>query len=485
MFIIPVAAKADHKSIPYACIALILINSVIFFIFQAGDNGIREQAYEYYFSSGLNKLELTAYNDYLPGGEKITDEEQLDDPQTINRLTKKMFDDDKFNKLLWENKIITPGNPDFNQWREKRDRFEEIKQQAVTYAFGYSPQQKNYLGLFSYMFLHGSVMHLVGNMVFLWLVGAMLEKAVGSGLFLALYLFTGICASALFGFVYPLSPGPLIGASGAIAGLMGSYGVIFGLRKIRVFYSLGFYFNYATIPAISLFPVWLGKEILQLYTNQGSNVAYMAHIGGLVSGILVGAMYKLTDKQRIEALFKQEEETDKFEKLLESGMRKLTDLDLVNARKDFDQVLAIEPGNKIALRQLFEIDKTSPRSELFHQSTQRLLRSLRNGNPEDYINFFEEYSRIADKPRATIEILEQITHLYLTTHNYAKAAQCISTILKRTPDNSKLPGFVLALAQGYHKTNKTTNAHKCYRLLTSRWATTREGLVGAEYLKRL
>jgi len=485
MLILPVVTKTDQKKIPYACLALILLNIIVFFFFQAGDNEIRKQAYDYYHSSGLINLELKAYKDYLRTDGNIVDEEMLEDPQELSQLTSRMFADEKFNKLLLENRIIRPRSPDFNQWREKRGRFEEIKQQAVIYAFGYSPQQRNYIGLFTCMFLHGGVMHLVGNMVFLWLVGAILEQAVGYRRFLVLYIFSGICASELFGLVYPLSPGPLIGASGAIAGLMGSYGVIFGLRKIRVFYSLGFYFNYATIPAISLFPVWLGKEFLQLYTNQGSNVAYMAHIGGLVSGILIGVGYKLVGEQLVDALFEQEEETDKLEKLLESGMGKLTELDLVNARKDFDQILAIEPGNKIALRQLFEIDKTSPQSDLFHQSTSRLLHSLKNENSEDYLNIFEEYRRITGKPRVTIEILEQITHLYLTAHDYPKASPCISAILKRTPDNSKLPGFILALAQGYRKTNKTTEADKCYRLLAARWATTREGLAAAEYLKRL
>jgi len=485
MLILPVITKTDQKKIPYACLALILLNSIIFFFFQAGDSEILEQAYGYYHNSGLNDVELEAYTDYLRTGGELVDEDILEDPQGRTLLTGRMFTDDTFNNLLLHNRIIHPGNPAFNQWREKRDHFEKIRQHSVLYSFGYSPQRKNYTGLLTCMFLHGGVMHLVGNMVFLWLVGAILEQAVGCVRFLVLYIFTGICASALFGLIYPLSPGPLVGASGAIAGLMGSYGVIFGYRKIRVFYSLGFYFNYATIPAISLFPLWLGKEFLQLYTNQGSNVAYMAHIGGLISGILVGMGYKIADRQKIDALFEHKEEADNLEKLLESGMKKLTDLDLVNARKDFNQVLALEPDNKIAIRQLFEIDKTLPQSNHFHKSANRFLHSLKKSSAKDYLEIFEEYRRLVEKPRITNEILAQVAHCYLCRQNYQKATPYISAMLKRTPDNSKLPGFILTLAHGYHKTNKTPEADKCYRLLVARYGGTREAVEAVEYLKRL
>ncbi len=482
MLIVPVFNKADKKT-PLVCLALILINAFIYFFIQSGDPEIHQEAYGYYETSGLLSLELKAYQDYLNKNDNGTLVKVSKKENERKKLRSKMFADEKFQWLLSEHLIITDTHADFKKWREKRNQFEKIKNRAVIYRYGYSPQKNNSFGLFTCTFLHGGIMHLVGNMVFLWLVGAILEKAIGAGLFAALYVVTGICASALFGLVYPLSPGPLVGASGAIAGLMGAYGIIFNLRKIRIFYSLGFYFNYASIPAIALFPIWLINEIFQLVANKGSNVAYMAHIGGLLSGIIIGTIYRYTSKARIEALFSKEEKQNEQEILLDSGMKKLIELDLPGARQDFEQVLKIDPKNRSVIKQLFVIGKTNPETEEFHKSAHRLLTTIKNEDVGEYIAVFEEYRSVAQKTRLTLEILEQLSHCYLTVKNLSKAASCISALLKRSPKNSKLPGFLMTLAQGHNENNKEEEATKCYKVLAARYATTSEGMEAAEYLK--
>ncbi len=484
MLIVPVFSKAVKRT-PYICITLVLINIFIYFFLQAGDSHIQQEAYRYYESSGLLNIELKTYLNYLQKEqESILLENALTDERNRATLTSRMFSDNKFNKLLLNNQIITNGHPGFLEWRNKRDEFEKIEQQTVIARFGYSPLKKNTIGLFTCIFLHGSIMHLVGNMVFLWLVGAILEKAVGSIRFIILYGISGICASALFAFAYPLSPGPLIGASGAIAGLMGAYGIIFGMRKIRIFYSLGFYFNYANIPALALFPLWLSNEVFQLYTNSGSHVAYMAHIGGLLSGMLFGTGYRLTDRHKIESLFVQEEEKNQIDQLLDNGMQKLLALDFQAARKDFDRVLTIAPNNPTALRQLFTIDKSAPFTDEFHHSAHRLLNSMSHEKHQEYLSIFEEYNSTAGKPRVSTTMLERLSHCYMACDNFTKASSCIAAILKRSPENAKIPGFLLKLAKGLWRTGKKEEAKKCCRILVGKFGMSRESLEAKDYLKR-
>ncbi|MFH0780595.1 MAG: rhomboid family intramembrane serine protease [Pseudomonadota bacterium] len=474
MLVLPVSTKNDNHQAPYGCIGLVLANIFIFFFLQSGDGAIRKQAYEYRESSGLLAIEVAAYRDYLLKKGEFVPDKITEDKKIRYQLAMRMANDETYNTLLEKNRIIDPEQANFNDWREKRDRFEEIKNRSITDQYGYSPQRNNRVGLFTHMFLHGGIMHLVGNMVFLWLVGAFLETAIGAISFLALYLVTGICAGSLFGMIYPLSPGPLVGASGAISGLMGAYGVVFGMRKIRVFYSLGFYFDYANVPALSLFPVWLGNEFLQLYTTQNSHVAYMAHIGGLVSGIACGAGCRFFKKDRIESLFHQEEQKSLAESLYAGGMEKLAALDMKNARIDFNQLQSLEPDNLRAIRQLFRIDKCAPHSEEFHQSAHRLLHELRSRDADEYLAVFEEYRKASGKPRVTVEILEQLSHLYLGAKNINQAASCISILLKRVPENSKIPGFLFSLARGYQHINKE-EARKCLRILAARYPNTFEG----------
>lgn len=484
MLIIPVSTKSGRKQPPYACIALILINAFILFFLQSGDDGIQRQAYDYYERSGLLAIEVEAYKKYLSEKGTAVPELPQDRENERDQLAAKMLADDEFTHRLEANGIIRPEQPEYKDWREKRQTFNGIMEQSVTYRYGYSPRRNNLEGLFTCMYLHGDMMHLVGNMVFLWLIGAMLEAAIGILPFLALYTLTGICASLLFGLVYPLSPGPLVGASGAIAGLMGAYGVIFGLRKIRVFYSLGFYFDYANVPALILFPFWLANEFFQLYTNIGSNVAYVAHIGGLLSGIVTGTGLRFWKKDRIESLFAGEQRKSELEALLDSGMARLAALDLAKARADFLKILSLEPEHSGAIRQLFHIDKGSPGSEEFHKSAHRLLQHLRRTAPDEYLAVFAEYKQTAGKPRLTVEILEQLSYLYLTGNDFNQATACIAAMLKQTPENSKLPGFLYSLAKGYHRNNRGEEARKCLRILATKYGFTPEGAEAERFLNQ-
>lgn len=484
MFIIPVFNKSDAKT-PYVCLALIVVNVFIYFFVQGGDNQIQQEAYEYYDSSGLMVIECTAYRDYLVAAGEEVSPEVLKKKKRLYPFATKMFRDRDFQEELIANRIITAEQQQYKEWREKRDTFEQMTHKSITYRYGYSPQRKNMSALFSYMFLHGSVMHLVGNMVFLWLVGAVLEKAVGVGRFLVLYIITGICAGALFGICYPQSPGPLVGASGAIAGLMGAYGIIFGLRKIRIFYSLGFYFNYASVPAIVLFPIWLANEFFQLYTQTTSNVAYVAHIGGLLSGILIGGGYKITSRDAIDALFQKEEKKNKLELLLQNGMNKMVELDLPGARNDFCNVLKLSPQHRTAIRQLYAIDKTKPESEEFHKSTHRLLQSIQYEDCGEYLNIFGEYKSLVKKVTVPNEVLEQLTHCYLAGKKNREAEVYLATLMKRAPENTKIPGFLMALASTYSRSSHAERAEKCYRILVSRYPTSAEGMKAGELLGSL
>ncbi|MBE0582724.1 MAG: rhomboid family intramembrane serine protease [Desulfofustis sp.] len=485
MLIIPVFTTSDQKKLPLVCLSLIVINCLIFFLLQAKDTKIENEAYSYYEKSGLLVIEATAYQAYLADRADPAADLDLQRQDERYRLVRLMFSDHHFLELLESNKIISPTDPPYAEWRPKRDTFTATLAQSSTHKYGYSPRDRNTTGLLTGTFLHGGLMHLVGNMVFLYLVGAILEVAIGPAAFLALYLVTGVCASALFGIIYPTNPGPLIGASGAISGLMGAYGVIFGLRRIRVFYSVGFYFNYARVPALTLFPIWLLNEFFQLYTNENSNVAYIAHIGGLFSGIIIGSGYKALLRARIDSLFVRAEQKQTAESYLESGQKKLGELDFKNARMDFLQVLNVEPGNLQAIRKLYVIDKSSPESEEFHESTKRLLDKLKTTAPEGYLETYEDYAATSKHPRLTLDMLEQLSFLYLSRKHYLKAAPVISALLKKNPASSNLPGYLLKLADGLMEHHKVKPAHSCYQVLAKRFPATSEGRAAQGKLSRL
>ncbi|MCU7891591.1 MAG: rhomboid family intramembrane serine protease [Candidatus Thiodiazotropha sp. (ex Ustalcina ferruginea)] len=204
--------------------------------------------------------------------------------------------DVEFLQRLRQGSVIDPQDDNYSAWVETRAQFDSLYE-AITYVqYGLRTAHPTWLTLFSHMFLHAGFLHLIGNMIFLLALGILVEAVMGRGGFLLLYLLTGV-GSAAFDFLFnanSLSLIPGIGASGTISGLMGMYAVIYGLRKIHFFYSIGIYFDYVALPAIVLLPLWIGNELFQLLIYTESHINYLAHLGGLISGAGVAAILKTT-----------------------------------------------------------------------------------------------------------------------------------------------------------------------------------------------
>jgi len=141
--------------------------------------------------------------------------------------------------------------------------------------------------LFTTQFLHGDTMHLLGNMFFLVICGFAVEAAIGHWRFLAFYLISGVFASLAHALLDLSSTQPLVGASGAISGVMAMYLAVFKFRKIEFFYWLFIFVGYIRAPALIILPIYIGKELVSFYTDTDSNVAVMAHAGGFVMGALL------------------------------------------------------------------------------------------------------------------------------------------------------------------------------------------------------
>ncbi len=149
--------------------------------------------------------------------------------------------------------------------------------------------------LISSMFLHASLGHLIGNMLFLNIFGDNLEDYLGRGKFILFYLLTGIAGSVLQIALNPQSPIPLLGASGAIAGLMGGYLVLFPYHRIDLLVFWGFYAQEISVPAFTMLFYWFLAQLLGGVGSlgvKGGGIAYGAHLGGFLSGVILIQLYR-------------------------------------------------------------------------------------------------------------------------------------------------------------------------------------------------
>lgn len=152
--------------------------------------------------------------------------------------------------------------------------------------------------LFSSMFLHAGIMHIGGNMLFLFIFGDNIELKFGRGKFLLLYLFWGLVADFAHIMSDPSSQIPALGASGAISGVLGAYLILFPRAKIVTFIMMGFFARMTRISAMWYLPFWfIFQNILPaLVGSSGSGVAFLAHIGGFLIGLISGYIYKITHR---------------------------------------------------------------------------------------------------------------------------------------------------------------------------------------------
>ena len=167
----------------------------------------------------------------------------------------------------------------------------------VTHNFGPAVA----LSFLTSMFLHGGYMHIAGNMLYLWIFGNNVEDSMGRGRFLVFYLLTGSIASVAQVLASPNSPLPTIGASGAIAGVLGAYIVLFPRARVHALIFLGYFVRATQLPAIIVLGFWF---VLQLFNGllafgmtQMGGVAWFAHVGGFVAGLLLVRLFTLGRRQ--------------------------------------------------------------------------------------------------------------------------------------------------------------------------------------------
>jgi membrane associated rhomboid family serine protease len=210
-------------------------------------------------------------------------------------------------------------------------------------TWGLIPSRFRVLGLFTSMFMHAGWLHVLGNMFILYLAAPAVEDAWGRPLFLAFYLASGVVASLTFVLTHASSAVPLVGASGAIAGVMGAFLVRFTRTKIRFFYWFAFVFRGTfDAPAWLMLPLWLLEQAwMGSISSEGAGVAYLAHVGGFAFGVVValtlrsGRIEERFIHPKIEAAISVSSHPS-----IERGMDHLARHDPISAREAFSEALA-------------------------------------------------------------------------------------------------------------------------------------------------
>jgi membrane associated rhomboid family serine protease len=159
-----------------------------------------------------------------------------------------------------------------------------------------------YLNIISSMFMHGSFVHLFGNMLYLWIFGNNIEDYLGKIRYIIFYFLSGIIAALTQVLINSYSRVPMIGASGAVAGVLGAYFILFPRARVTTLIFFGFFIRLIKVPALLVLGLWIIFQVFYGLSNlslQGTNagVAWFAHIGGFLGGIILIKLFKPPTKR--------------------------------------------------------------------------------------------------------------------------------------------------------------------------------------------
>lgn len=448
MLIIPIEQKLDSTRPPVATVLLIILNCLVFFGYQVRDYVYLDQAAAFYEESGLLEYEDAIYASYLrekdPGlHEKYS---ELEPELAVEWIVQ----DVEFAHYLNRDYFLEHTDAGL-EWMDARAQLDAIIGQLSFLKHGFIPAEFSTADLFTYMFLHANLGHLFGNMLFLFIYGFSLEVALGRLWFCGIYLLSGLAGALLSWAVTPQSLTPIVGASGAVFGLLGMYLGLYGMKRIKFFWSVGFYAHHFSAPALVLLPYWGLIELYQQLTSPGQ-VAHFVHIGGLLGGFAV--VYAAKNRLiKVDRDYVEKVDTDEpYKKLYDRLLRQLENIDFTPARKTVQELLQLRPGDARLLKHQFDLWKLKPASEGFETAARQLFA----GDPAELANIrglqfmAADYEKLSEK-RSALGTKERINlfNALLKKGETDGALKQLDALVDDAAALPKVPGLMLRLATTY------------------------------------
>jgi membrane associated rhomboid family serine protease len=277
------------------------------------------------------------------------------------------------------------------QLNELTDMAFEALRQLPASRLGFVPARPSALSLVSYTFVHAGWLHLLGNMLFLFLTGPFVEDLYGRPLFGTLYVLSGIAGAGAFAAGAPHAEIVLVGASGAIAGVMGAFLVRLATRRIEFLVMPipivpAFRFH-LKLPAFVVIPLWAAEQLYYAsFAGEDSTVAFSAHVGGFALGLVfAGAIALLRVEERyVNPAIEREISIEQNPAITRAADTRFAG-DLASARRLIDGVLRGEPGNVDAWTESWEIALDAEDAERAGQAGLRLIELHGRGSDPDMV----------------------------------------------------------------------------------------------------
>lgn len=470
----PYLSRIIPPFLPVGVVLLVALNLLVFFGLQQGDEARFRRAVDYYSGSVLAEVEPERYRAHLLGRGEHEAVARLDRLRKKRRglapLLEQMEDDRAFMEELRQGTVVPPSDEIYGRWRQARQSFDGLMAGVVGERYAFRSNQPTLLTAFSSQFLHGDVSHLLGNMLVLVLIGPAVEGLVGSAAFLVIYLLGGLAGAGLW--MLAASGSGLIGASGAIAAVMGAFSVLLRWRRIPFFYFIIVYFDIIRAPALLALPIWLLNEAVQLLWLGGGRIAYEAHIGGLLTGGLLALPLLQRAQQRLLPESEGERQqtpaaTEGLDFHLAQARKAMRDANFELARQTYGRAAAHAGRDLAVWRECLNVLKLAPASTEFHQASRAFLRMATRNAPAQAMlpTVFMDYLQLAQpRPRLDADRLAALAEVFLSQGRGLELERAARLLHALAPADPRCRRLLLAAAGARRNAGDETVAAALSRL---------------------
>ena len=280
---------------PVVTITIIVLN---FAVLLATNDAIQEQGQKL-AQVKLHLLMLAAMHPELevpPEAQDLVSTVRTHNPKLWERMQRQTRDlEDGWDARIRMTEDLEPLQQEMNSLGRQ---YAELSASSITEHYAFVPAHTAPIAYVTANFLHGGWLHLIGNMWFLWLAGIVLEDKWGRIIYTVFYFTAGAAALQFWAWLNPGSMTPTLGASGAIAALMGAFLIRFPKTRIRIFYMITFRPRWFVAPAYTLLPLWLLVEVFWGLMGGEGNTANWAHVGGFLFGMAAALAVRCTGLER-------------------------------------------------------------------------------------------------------------------------------------------------------------------------------------------
>lgn len=477
MLIIPLHRRPTVANFPWVTLGLVLANVFVFAFLQSGDASARTRALDYYAGQDIAHWEFPAYRQWLDAhaddAERRAVFEETVAEGDMAMATQVLQSDAGFLAALRGDVVIPETAAEHGQWRERRAEFDRLWNAAFTERWMLHFSEVDPGRILGAMFLHGGAGHLLGNMLFLALLGLLVEGALGHGLFLAVYLVGGF-GSALLSLAWRWGEsGNALGASGAIAALMGAFCVLWGLRKVRFFWWFFVVFDYVKAPALVLLPLWLGWQVANMIWNSGAHVGFDAHVGGIIVGAVLALGVRALGWERRDFLDEDElaDAAASEQAALAQAQAHLGRLEVAAARALLEPIAAQRPDDFEVLVALYRCARYEAGMPRLHGAARAVLAHPARSDVQvrTQKTVFDDYIATGSRQRLLPSVLLALCLRWPAIGASARATSEMIALVARAPMTPGLEAACLALARDLRARGEREHATALLECVLRAW----------------